>query len=284
MTSTSRLDTALVGRGLARSRTQAQALVRDGRVTVDGRVVTRSSTPVHEAQEVRVQPADEGSGSSWITQGWVGRGALKLRYAVEQWGPLGLRVEGRRCLDVGASTGGFTQVLLAHGAAHVVALDVGHGQLDPRVAADPRVTDLPGTNIRSTTRSTIGGPVDVAVCDVSFISLQHVLPPLRPLCSDGADVVVLVKPQFELGRDRLGHDGVVRSVEQREAVLGSVLRTASEHRFAVGGILRSPLVGATGNVEYLLWLHAAGAGMMDWGLSPEELAARRRALRQEEEQ
>ncbi|MFK5635971.1 MULTISPECIES: TlyA family RNA methyltransferase [unclassified Ornithinimicrobium] len=278
-----RLDTVLVARGLARSRTQARALLLDGRVTVDGNVVTKPSTPVLETQALAVQAADEESGSAWITQGWVGRGALKLRYAVEQWLPLGLVVAGRRCLDVGASTGGFTQVLLAHGAAHVVALDVGHGQLDPRVAHDPRVTDLPRTNIRRTTVATIGGAVDLVVCDVSFISLEHVLPVLREVCTEGADVVVLVKPQFELGRDRLGHDGVVRSAEQRESVLATVLDTASEHRFAVGGILRSPLVGATGNVEYLLWLHATGAGMMDWGLARDELAARRRALRHEEE-
>lgn len=276
-----RLDTALVVRGLARSRTQAQALVRDGCIEVDGHVVTKVSTPVTEETVLRVRTASAGE-SAWIARGWVGRGALKLEHALATWGPTGLEVAGRRCLDVGASTGGFTQVLLTHGAREVVALDVGHGQLDPRVQADPRVTDLPGTNVRTATVETVGGAVGVVVSDVSFISLRLVLPVLPALCTDDAEIVVLVKPQFEVGRGGLGHGGVVRSVAARSRALGEVLRCAQDVGLAVGGIERSPLAGADGNVEYLLWLRPARTGMIGWALETEELALRCRDLRQEE--
>lgn len=279
----SRLDTALVARGLARSRTQAQALVRDGRAVVDGTVVTKPSAPVAEEQELRVAPAPEDAASAWITRGWVGRGAVKLHHALRTWEPEGLRVAGRRCLDIGASTGGFTQVLLDRGAGHVVALDVGHGQLDPRVATDPRVTELSGANVREATAASIGGRAGVVVSDVSFISLLHVIPVLPGLCADDAEVVLLVKPQFEVGRSALGADGVVRSPHLRERALTAVVAAARDHGFEVGRLQRSPVTGETGNVEYLLWLRPCRPGMIGWGLGPAELALRCHDLSQEED-
>lgn len=280
-----RLDTEVVNRGLARSRTQAQALVRDGRVLVDGIPATKASGPVEPGQRLTLAAGGGAAAgeSGWITEGWVGRGAVKLEHALTVWGPSGLTVRGRRCLDVGASTGGFTQVLLAHGAAHVVALDVGHGQLDPRVAGDPRVTDLPGTNIRSTVPETVGGPVDVVVGDLSFISVRHLIDALPPLLTPGADVVLLVKPQFEIGRERLAHDGVVRSPAQRHEVLTGIVEAARAGGLSALGVLRSPVTGASGNVEYLLWARPGLPGMMDWAPTPEELASVLQRLRAEEE-
>ncbi len=256
---------------------------RDGRVLLDGTVVRRASTPVAEGQEVAIAPPGEGSTSAWITQGWVGRGAVKLHHALETWEPHGLRVAGRRCLDVGASTGGFTQVLLDRGAAHVVALDVGHGQLDPRLVTDERVTDLSGTNVREATAALLGGRVGVVVSDVSFISLRQVIPVLPDLCEDEAELVLLVKPQFEVGRQALGGNGVVRSPQLRERALTAVVGSARDHGFAVLGLRRSPVTGETGNVEYLLWLRPCQPGMIGWGLAPEELALRCHDLSQEED-
>ena len=280
-----RLDHALVERGLASSRTQAKALVVGGAVTVDGRTVTRPAQPVSEEAEVQVLEVADDPDVSWITAGWVGRGALKLVRALEAWGPQGLDVQDRRALDIGASTGGFTQVLVRHGARQVLALDVGHGQLDPRVAAMPEVEDLSGTTVRGLTAAQLGGSVDLVVCDVSFISLEHVLPVLPEVARPGADVVLLVKPQFEVGPAGLGRGGVVRSVALRAQALDRVVDAARALGLRVGGIERSPVPGATGNVEYLLWLRtpSAACGMMDWGLRPEEIAARLETLRTEEE-
>lgn len=277
-----RLDTMLVARGLARSRTQAQALVRDGHVLVDGQVVTKVSTTVGDGQELRVVGGTADTGAAWITSGWVGRGALKLEHALQLWTPAGLQVAGRRSLDVGASTGGFTQVLLAHGASHVVALDVGHDQLDARLRDDERVTDLSGTNIRTATVRTIGGPVGVVASDVSFISLSHVIPVLPGFMTPDAEVVLLVKPQFEAGRAALDRHGVVRSAEDRRRALTAVTSLARDHGLAIGGLERSPITGAHGNAEYLLWLRPEVTGMIGWGLDPEESALRCHELSQEE--
>lgn len=278
-----RLDAELVARGLAPSRTQALTLVRDGRVLLDGVVVTKPSTPVPPEGTLTLAPADDDAASAWITRGWVGRGAVKLDHALALWAPRGLVVRGRRCLDVGASTGGFTQVLLEHGADHVVALDVGHGQLDPRVAHDPRVTDLPGTNVRDVTAAAVGGPVGVVVGDVSFISLTYVLPALPALCEEGAELVLLVKPQFEVGRQALASDGVVRAPVVRERALTTVVASAREHGFEVGDLDRSPVTGESGNVEFLLWLRPCRPGMIGWGLAPEQLARRCHELSLEED-
>lgn len=270
----SRLDQHLVAAGLARSRNEAQRLIRGGSVSVDGRQIGKPSYAVSPGQQVSVTE-DEASR-------WVGRGALKLLHALTLWGSGAqcesggdekggnettadedhtLRVSGRRALDVGASTGGFTQVLLAHGVAHVTALDVGHGQLVAELVADPRVTDLPHTNIRDVGPDQVG-IFDLVVGDVSFISLELVLPAVARLLAPGGDVVFLVKPQFEVGRQRLGHGGVVTSAAEQTRALGQVVQVATGLGWHVHGLTTSPVTGAHGNREYLLWLAAYTTGMM----------------------
>lgn len=275
---TSRLDVALVERGLAPTRTQAQALVKAGRVLVDGRPVTRPALPVPPRSVLSIADLDEATDADWIARGWVGRGAVKLDHALQVWAVDGLRVDGRRCLDVGASTGGFTQVLLEHGAATVLALDVGHGQLDPRLRKDARVVDRPGTNLRDVRAEDLGGVFDVVVADLSFISLTLVLPVLEALARPGADLVLLVKPQFEVGRQALGRGGVVRSPEARREVLLRLDGQARAAGLAPVDLLRSPLTGTHGNVEILWWLRRPGPGMMNCGREPAVLAARAAAV------
>lgn len=249
-----RLDIELVARGLARSRAQARELIDAGSVLVDDRPAPKAAQQVDSDSVIRLTRPPSA---------WVGRAALKLLHALDLWGPNGIRPEatgerldpaGLRCLDVGASTGGFTQVLLAHGAAHVTALDVGHGQLVSTLAEDPRVRDLPGTNIRDVAAEDLGGTFDLVVADLSFISLTLVLPVLRGLVTDVGDLVVLVKPQFEVGRERLGRGGVVTSAHEHRRVLREV-RDAAE---ACGLLLRtvavSPITGSDGNREFLFWL------------------------------
>lgn len=261
---TRRLDAELVTRGLARSRGQARELLAAGTVLVDGVATTKAATPTSaETQISLTDPPDE----------WVGRAALKLVHALDRWGPgsagVPLRAaadpeheeprrrldpQGLRCLDVGASTGGFTQVLLAHGAASVTALDVGHGQLATSVASDPRVVDRPGTNIREVGPDDLDGRFDLVVADLSFISLGLVFGPMRALtCPDG-DLVVLVKPQFEVGRERLGRGGVVRSVALHREVLRRVHEQATGLGLTVLAGTPSPIRGGEGNREFLLWL------------------------------
>jgi 23S rRNA (cytidine1920-2'-O)/16S rRNA (cytidine1409-2'-O)-methyltransferase len=261
-----RVDAELVRRGLARSRGQAGELVRTGRVWVDGAPVAKPARTVEPDAAIEVEPGP--------TDGDVGRGAEKLRGAladfadaeiadaelgdvelgdVELAGPARLRVEGRRALDVGASTGGFTQVLLERGVRSVVALDVGHGQLAPSLAADPRVDERSGTNIRDVTVTELGGPFDLVVADLSFISLTLVLPRLADLTDVGSDLVLLVKPQFEVGRERLAGDGVVRSEPMRRAALRAVMAAAESAGFTVRQAVPSRLVGASGNVEFFVW-------------------------------
>jgi 23S rRNA (cytidine1920-2'-O)/16S rRNA (cytidine1409-2'-O)-methyltransferase len=255
-----RLDVELVRRGLARSRGQARELVDSGLVLLDGQVAGKPAIPVAEGQDLSV------TGSA---QTWVSRAAYKLLAALEAFGPAGLQVEGRRCIDVGASTGGFTQVLLRHGAQHVVALDVGHGQLVPEVADDPRVTERSGVNVRGVQPDDLGGPADLVVADLSFISLQVVLGVLATLTTGDGDLVVLVKPQFEVGRERLGHGGVVRSASERARSIVEVATVAETSGLHPRGLRPSPIRGTTGNVEYLLWL-TPRAGE---GLAPDRIAA-----------
>lgn len=239
-----RLDAELVHRGLARSRAQARQLLDSGSVLLDGVAQRKPSTPVDPSSVLSL--TDEPAA-------WVGRAAYKLLGALRTFGP-GLSVHGRRCLDVGAGTGGFTQVLLRAGALEVVSLDVGHGQLSALVAADPRVTPCPGRNIRDVAPGDLGDAFDVVVADLSFISLLLVLEPLAAQCRPDADLVVLVKPQFEVGRERLGRSGVVSSPSEHARVLRQVSRTGAECGLGTRGLAPSPLRGSGGNQEYLLWL------------------------------
>ncbi len=196
------------------------------------------------------------------TPRWVGRAAHKLLAALEAWRAEGLEVAGRRCLDAGASTGGFTQVLLAEGAARVVSVDVGHGQLVPELTAEPRVEERSGTTIRGLRPDDVGGAADVVVADLSFISLTLVLPDLAGLAAPHGDLVVLVKPQFEVGRARLGGSGIVTDPDARaDAVLGVVAaaRAAGLHP---RGLVPSPVTGGSGNAEYLLWARSDPSGTM----------------------
>lgn len=255
MSDTARLDLELVRRGLARSRGHARTLIDAGDVSVDGKPAPKASIPVSPSQHVQVR--DEGPR-------WVSRAAYKLLGALDTFGPLGLEVAGRRCLDVGASTGGFTQVLLHHGAAHVIALDVGHGQLVATLADDPRVTDRSRTTVRDLTADAIGGVVDLLVADLSFISLTLVLETFRQLLTDEGDAVVLVKPQFEVGRTRLGKGGIVRSQGDRAWAVTEVARAAQAAGLHPRALARSPIEGGEGNAEYLLWLTPRDAQSMGW--------------------
>ncbi|HEY2204154.1 MAG TPA: TlyA family RNA methyltransferase [Pseudonocardia sp.] len=248
-----RLDAELVRRGLARSRQQAAELIADGRVLVRGSAATKPATAVEIDAPVLVRevPGPE----------WASRGALKLVGALDAFEPAGLAVAGRRCLDAGASTGGFTDVLLQRGAAAVVAADVGYGQLVWRLRTDERVHVLDRTNVRALTPEAIDGPVQLTVADLSFISLRTVLPALTACTAPDGDLVPMVKPQFEVGRQRLGSGGVVREPELRLAALREVATAAVVHGWAVRGAVASPAPGPAGNVEYFVWFRrAAEAG------------------------
>lgn len=254
-----RLDVELVQRGLARSRARARELIDQGLVLVDGLTAAKAAMTVTGATVIDLDPA---SGDEHQAHAWVGRGALKLVAALETWPPVAARVAGSRALDVGASTGGFTQVLLRHGAAEVVALDVGHGQLVPELARDSRVTDRSGTSIRDVGPTDLGGPFDIVVADLSFISLRLVVAALAAQLAAGADAIVLVKPQFEVGRERLGSDGVVTSSQQRQEAVVGVLEAAQQWGLHAHGIRESPIHGGSGNVEYLLWLRLEPSATM----------------------
>ncbi|MEX3505701.1 TlyA family RNA methyltransferase [Corynebacterium sp. LK2510] len=246
-----RLDAELVRRKIARSREQAQSWIREGRVEVGGFVATKPATVVEPSASIKVA-VDE-------SESWASRGAHKLLGALEVFGAQGLDVDKRRALDAGASTGGFTDVLLSRGAREVVAVDVGYGQLVWRLQNDPRVTVLDRTNIRHLTPEMMGGPADLMVGDLSFISLRLVLPAIVACMSDGADLLPMVKPQFEVGKDRLGSGGVVRSSALRAEVTADVARFAQQLGLALRGVVASPLPGPSGNVEYFLWLVKGGS-------------------------
>jgi 23S rRNA (cytidine1920-2'-O)/16S rRNA (cytidine1409-2'-O)-methyltransferase len=250
----------LVRRGLARSRTDAADLVASGRVTVRGQQATKAATAVG-ADDPLLVVGDQAAPS------YVSRGAHKLRGAFDAFEPAGLTAQGRRCLDAGASTGGFTQVLLRSGASHVVAVDVGYGQLDWSLQSDARVTVLDRTNVREITLEHIGAPVQLVVGDLSFISLRLVLPALIGVAEPDADFVLMVKPQFEVGKERVGTGGVVRDPELRAGAVRSVADAAETLGLGVVGVVASPLPGPAGNVEYFLWLRAGAAALADEDLS-----------------
>ena len=247
-----RLDAELVRRGLARSRDHAAELVASGRVSVAGGVATKAATGVTTdvAIVVREDPDSEE---------YVSRGGHKLAGALAAFGPAGFVVEGRRCLDAGASTGGFTDVLLRAGAAEVVAVDVGYGQLAWGLRQDERVTVHDRTNIRALTAETIGGPVDVVVGDLSFISLLLVLEPLIAVTHEDGDLALMVKPQFEVGKERLGKGGVVRDLGLRAEAVATVADAGAARGWGARAVVASPLPGPSGNVEFFLWLRRGPA-------------------------
>jgi 23S rRNA (cytidine1920-2'-O)/16S rRNA (cytidine1409-2'-O)-methyltransferase len=252
---TTRLDVELVRRGLARSRGHARALVEAGDVRVGGAEAVKGSAPVRSDDVIDVR--EEGPR-------WVSRAAYKLVGAFEVFGEQGLSAEGKRCLDVGASTGGFTQVLLHHGAAHVVALDVGHDQLVPELVDDARVTDRSRTTVRDLAADDVGGRVDLLVADLSFISLTLVLETFRGLLLETGDALVLVKPQFEVGRTRLGKGGIVRNQGDRAWSVTEVARAAIDAGLHPKGLAESPIRGGEGNAEYLLWLTPRAEDSLGW--------------------
>ena len=250
-----RLDAELVRRGLARSREHASELIADKRVKVAGVIATKPATGVTTDVALVVLERDD-------RPDYVSRGGHKLAGALDVFEPLGLSVTGRRCLDAGASTGGFTDVLLRRGATEVVAVDVGHGQLAWSLQQDERVKIHDRTNTRELTAEMIGGPVDVVVGDLSFISLRLVLDPLLAVTSEDGDLALMVKPQFEVGKDKVGKGGVVRDLDLRAEAVRSVLDAAAERGWGARAVTTSPLPGPSGNVEYFLWLRH-GPGSVD---------------------
>jgi len=241
----SRLDVLLVDRGLAPSRERARALILAGLVRVGGVVVSKAGTSV---------PADAAVALAQEDHPYVGRGGLKLAHALDAFR---IPVAGRVALDIGASTGGFTDVLLREGAARVVALDVGRGQIDWRLRTDPRVTVIEGVNARHLTPGDVPGPMDLVTADVSFISLALILPVIPPLLAPGADVVALVKPQFEAGREAVGHGGIVRDPAVHAQVLAQVTAAAAAAGLQRIAMTPSPITGAGGNREFFLHFKAA---------------------------
>jgi 23S rRNA (cytidine1920-2'-O)/16S rRNA (cytidine1409-2'-O)-methyltransferase len=238
----SRLDVRLVDEGLAASRERARALILAGRVKVGGAVVSKAGTSVPAGAPVEVVEPDFP---------WVGRGGVKLAHALDTFR---IDVAGREALDVGASTGGFTDVMLQRGARRVVALDVGHGQLDWRLREDPRVVVLEHRNARQLDRGWLPAPVDIVTIDVSFISLRLILPVLPPVLAPGADIVALVKPQFEAGRGEVGRGGLVKDPAVHEAVLARVTASAASCGLTRIAMTPSPITGAAGNQEFLIHL------------------------------
>ncbi len=251
-----RLDAELVRRGLARSREQAAELINAKRVKVSGVVANKPATGV--TTDVAILIIEDPDSPDYVS-----RGGHKLAGALAVFEPEGLTVSGRRCLDAGASTGGFTDVLLRHGAAQVVAVDVGYGQLAWSLRSDDRVIVHDRTNIRQLVPETIGGPVDLVVGDLSFISLTLVLDALIGVTAFDGDLALMVKPQFEVGKDRVGRGGVVREHSLRAEAVATVAQAAAQRGWGARSVTVSPLPGPAGNVEFFLWLRAGPAQIGD---------------------
>lgn len=235
-----RLDLALVARGLAPSRARAQAAIREGHVRVDGRTARQPSQAVGEGAVIELD----------APLAWVSRAALKLEAGLDHFG---IAVKDRTCLDLGASTGGFTQVLLARGAARVIAVDVGHGQFAEQLKADPRVTLMEGVNARDLTCEHVPGPVDLIVCDVSFIGLKKALPAALKLAAPSATLIALIKPQFEVGKGRVGKGGIVRDRDLHDQVCRDIEAwLGAQPGWRVLGVCDSPILGGGGNKEFLI--------------------------------
>ena len=244
----SRLDVLLVERGLVPSRERARAVILAGLVRVDGQIVSKAGAAVAQTAAIDLTGPEHP---------YVGRGGIKLAHALDVFG---IAVEGRRGLDIGASTGGFTDVLLQRGASDVIALDVGHNQLDWKLRSDARVHVLEGVNARALTQKEVPHLVDIVTIDVSFISLSYILPQVPKVLAPGADIVALVKPQFEAGREEVGKGGIVSDPAVHEAVLVRIATNAESLGFERRGLTASPIAGATGNREFLMhWRLGSGA-------------------------
>jgi 23S rRNA (cytidine1920-2'-O)/16S rRNA (cytidine1409-2'-O)-methyltransferase len=247
-----RLDAELVRRGLARSRDHSAELIAAGRVSVNGQLAVKSATAVTTDADLVVRDDPD-------RPDYVSRGGHKLAGALTVFGAAGLVVKGRRCLDAGASTGGFTDVLLRAGAREVVAVDVGYGQLAWSLRSDDRVVVHDRTNIRELTTDLVGGPVDLVVGDLSFISLRLVLDALIAVTEPDGDLVLMVKPQFEVGKELLGKGGVVRDAGHRADAVSAVASEAAARGWGAVAVTTSPLPGPAGNVEYFLWMRRGPA-------------------------
>ena len=237
-----RLDVLLVEQGYADSRTKAQAIIMSGQVYVDGQKADKPGTSYEEHVSVEVRGA---------ACPYVSRGGLKLEKALRDFG---VKPEGYVCSDSGASTGGFTDCLLQQGARKVFAIDVGYGQLDWKIRSDPRVVVMERTNVRYVTPEQLGEPLDLSVVDVSFISLRIVLPVIRTFLKPTGQVVCLIKPQFEAGKDKVGKKGVVREPETHKEVLDNFVALTQEIGFKILGLTFSPVKGPEGNIEFLAHL------------------------------
>jgi 23S rRNA (cytidine1920-2'-O)/16S rRNA (cytidine1409-2'-O)-methyltransferase len=238
-----RLDLLLLERGLVDSREEGRRKILAGEVLVNDQAMTKAGSLVDNAAAIRVKS----------TSRYVSRGGFKLERALSEFA---IDVSGKTALDVGASSGGFTDCLLAHGAARVFAIDVGYGQLDWRLRNDARVVVFEKTNIRYLDRSALPSPADLAAIDVSFISLKLVLPRVKTLLAAPHQVVALIKPQFEVGKGKVGKGGVVRSPEEHARVLGEIRESAVVIGYEVAGVIESPLLGPKGNKEFLIYLRA----------------------------
>ena len=253
-----RVDAELVRRKLARSRTHARELIDEGRVRLNGGVVRKAARQMDPADALVV---DEGP-----TEDYVSRGAYKLIGALDYLGEHGPQVEGKRCLDAGASTGGFTDVLLRRGAEHVVAVDVGYGQIAWRLREDPRVSVIERTNVRTLDPEIVAPAPALVVGDLSFISLTLVIKPLVAAAAPDAEFLLMVKPQFEVGKDRLGAGGVVRDPKLHAETVLAVAEAAREAGLSIRAVAPSPLPGPAGNVEYFLYMKAGETDQLGEGL------------------
>jgi 23S rRNA (cytidine1920-2'-O)/16S rRNA (cytidine1409-2'-O)-methyltransferase len=236
-----RLDLALVERGLVDSRTKAQSLIMARRVLVNGAYIDKPGAQIAAGDELRI---------TQLEHPWVGRGGMKLAHALREFS---IDVSGLVCADIGASTGGFTDVLLASGAAKVYAVDVGYGQLDQSLRNDSRVVNREKVNARFLEGSDFDESIEFVSIDVSFISLRLILPAVAKFLRHGGQLVALIKPQFEVGKADVGKGGIVRDESKRAAAVDSVAAFARENGFDVRGVIESPVKGAEGNVEYLMW-------------------------------
>ena len=250
---TQRLDCALVNRALAESRTIAQRLIKAGAVSVTNRTITKPSFLVNNSEEIIIKKSEKLEKSEYCLK-YVSRGALKLEGAFDAFSKYGLSAyNSTRALDIGASTGGFCDVLLQKGVDKVIALDVGHGQLHPKIANDPRVIEMSGVNIRDVYEENLPYKPNLIVSDVSFISLTLVIPTIARIAEQNADIVLLVKPQFEVGKGNLGKGGIVTDESLRIKALENVKNCAKANNLTIIATEKSPIEGTHGNIEYLLY-------------------------------